>query len=165
MDFTMVMWFCNGVFIGLLCLTTYNTCSVVYNCYQYISNSIVTYHQYRQDDISWAKYVLDKQYEINMSNYLTGKEEMCNEFLHNMDVVSVAERSDDRRSSTTNVSGDKVTLNPLWSEKLRFSSGFPVASPTGDVLRISTHILRDNVGVQRNMMIEYPKKEKYFLQL
>ena len=49
-----------------------------------------------------------------------------------MDVVSVAERSDDRRSLTTNVSGDKVT---------------------GDVLRISTHILKDNVGVQMNMRI------------
>ena len=70
-----------------------------------------------------------------------------------MDVVSVVERSDDRRSSTTNVSGDKVTLNPLWSEKLRFSSGFPVASPTGDVLRISTHILKDDVGVLQNMLI------------
>ena len=47
-----------------------------------------------------------------------------------MNVVFVAKRSDDRRSSTTNVSGDKVT---------------------GDVLRISTHILKDDVGVQRNM--------------
>ena len=74
-----------------------------------------------------------------------------------MDVVSVVERSDDRRSSTTNVSGDKVTLNPLWSEKLRFSSGFPVASPTGDILRISTHILKDDSakrGVQRNMVLQ-----------
>ena len=51
---------------------------------------------------------------------------------HPLNVVSVAERSDDRRSSTTNVSGDKVT---------------------GDVLRISTHILKDDIGVQRNMDI------------
>ena len=63
-------------------------------------------------------------------------------------------------------SGDKVTLNPLWSEKLRFSiwseklrfsSGFPVASPTGDILRISTHILKDDsakLGVQRNMVLQ-----------
>ena len=80
-----------------------------------------------------------------------------------MDVVSVAERSDDRRSSTTNVSGDKVTLNPLWSEKLRFSSGFPVASPTGDVLRISTHILKDNVGVQRNMVVSEPSCQGAFM--
>ena len=52
-----------------------------------------------------------------------------------MNVVFVAKRSDDRRSSTTNVSGDKVT---------------------GDVLRISTHILKDDSakrGVQRNMEI------------
>jgi len=74
----MVLWFCNGVFIGLCCLTTYNTCSVVYNCYQYISNSIATHQQYHQDGISWAKYVLVKQDEINMINYLTGKEETCN---------------------------------------------------------------------------------------
>ena len=47
-----------------------------------------------------------------------------------MDVVSVAKRSDDRRSSTTNVSGDFVTR---------------------DVLRITTHILKDYVGVQKNM--------------
>ena len=123
-------------------------------------------------------------------------EDALTEDLDDMDVVSLAERSDDpsprqaelaraqllqaspsnshcelpvatfggvladRRSAhsglrppnTTNVSGDKVTLNPLWSEKLRFSSGFPVASPTGDVLRISTHILKDDVGVLQNMM-------------
>jgi ADP-ribose pyrophosphatase YjhB (NUDIX family) len=61
------------------------------------------------------------------------------EDLDDMDMVSVAERSDDLRSShsglsppnTTNVSGDFVT---------------------GDVLRVSTHILKDDVGVLQNMM-------------
>ena len=84
MDFTMVIWLCNGVFIGLCCLTTYNTCSVVYNCYQYISNSIITRQQYFQDSVFWSKYVIEKQNEINMINYITGREETCNEFLHNV---------------------------------------------------------------------------------
>uniref|UniRef100_A0A6C0HW64 Uncharacterized protein n=1 Tax=viral metagenome TaxID=1070528 RepID=A0A6C0HW64_9ZZZZ len=84
MDFSAVMWFFNGVFMGLCCLTTYNTCSVVYNCYQYLSNSIIIRNKHFQDSIFWAKYVVEKQDEINMSNYLTGKEEMCNEFLHSI---------------------------------------------------------------------------------
>jgi len=84
MDFTVVIWLFNGVFIGLCCLTTYNTCSVVYNCYQYISDSITTRQKYIQDSIFWSKYVIEKQNESNMINYIIGRDEMCNDFLHNV---------------------------------------------------------------------------------
>jgi len=48
-----------------------------------------------------------------------------------MDVVSVAERSDDRRSSTTKSKASEACLG---------------------LLRITTHIQKDDVGVQRNMV-------------
>jgi hypothetical protein len=40
--------------------------------------------KYNQDSISWAKYVIEKQDETNITNYITGKDETCNEFLHNL---------------------------------------------------------------------------------
>jgi hypothetical protein len=83
MDFIVVIWLFNSVFIGLCCLTTYNTCAVILHCYQYVSNRIATIKKYDQEMVSWAKYVIKIQDETNMINYITGKE-ICNEFLHNI---------------------------------------------------------------------------------
>ena len=70
--------------------------------------------------------------QLNYEIFKNIKYFFSNEKNITMDVVSVAERSDDRRSSTTKSKSSEA----CWG-----------------LLRITTHIQKDDVGVQRNMIL------------
>lgn len=85
MNFGFVNWIINVLYISVVTYSTYTTCVSIQNYLINMSDFVYiikSNNEYNHDVLMWKNYIVDIHSEIEIINYITAKNNTCNDLLH-----------------------------------------------------------------------------------